>query len=81
MIKLVAPWLLTLGLGFVVFLYGRYLQRREKEHRQEVANLRKHFEGQLGSALSTAEPTPRKGKGTVNTVQSSQGASRQVKYN
>jgi hypothetical protein len=81
MMKLIVPWLFTLCLGFVVFLYGRYLQRREKEHRQKVANLRKHFEGQLGSALSTAESTPNKGKGAVNTVQSRQGASSQVNYN
>jgi hypothetical protein len=78
MIKLVAPWLLTLCLGFVVFLYGRYLQRREKEHTQAVANLRKHWESYLGSALSAEEPTPQKGRRTVNTVQSRQGASSQL---
>lgn len=78
MVKLVIPWLITFGLGFLVFLYGKLLQDREKDRKREISNLRQHLENQMGSALSTAEPAGQKSKGAAAGAQNKQGASSQL---
>lgn len=69
MVKLVLPWFLTLLLGFFVFLFGKYLQRIEKERRDEFAALRKRSAGQSVSALSKMQPPDQEPeKGGIDSI-------------
>jgi hypothetical protein len=79
MVKLVFPWLLTLLLGFVVFLFGKYLQRIEKERRDEQAALRQQFTKQMESALSKMQPADQKPAG--EGIAGMQGQSQQQRSN
>jgi hypothetical protein len=77
--NILIPWIAIFLVCISLAAFGTYLQRREKERKQEAANLRKHFDNYWGSALSTTDPASQKSKGAAaNAVQSRQGASGQV---
>lgn len=60
MVELVTPWLITLCLGFLVFLYGKYLQREEKRRRDKFSVLLMRSVTQSESALSSMHPPDQK---------------------